>query len=91
MAGMDGPREEVGGSTGHAMHSRAVSEFRRGVADILGSVTDDNEQPSPTRRAGRPRRWANDAERARAYRARRATEPANPDDAATRAATPTLL
>ncbi len=32
----------------------------------------------PLKRAGRPRQWANDAERKRAYRQRRATELANP-------------
>ncbi len=42
-------------------------------------MADEQRAESVPRRPGRPRKWANDAERARAYRARRASELADSD------------
>ena len=38
------------------------------------------DPPEPSRRPGRPRKWANEAERVRAYRQRKAEEHANVDE-----------
>lgn len=38
------------------------------------------DAPEPSRRPGRPRKWANEAERVRAYRQRKAEEHANVDE-----------
>jgi peptidoglycan hydrolase CwlO-like protein len=45
----------------------------------VAEVDGQDEQPSP-RGPGRPRKWANDAERVRAYRARKAAEQASVDE-----------
>jgi hypothetical protein len=39
----------------------------------------DQAADDPDRRPGRPRKWADDAERARAYRLRRAADLADPE------------
>jgi peptidoglycan hydrolase CwlO-like protein len=45
----------------------------------MAEVDGQDEQPSP-RGPGRPRKWVNDAERVRAYRARKAAEQASVDE-----------
>jgi len=49
--------------------------------DMTESAAADDHSPlhASSRRPGRPRIWVDDAERARAYRARRALEHADPD------------
>lgn len=44
-----------------------------------GSMAAERVPPAESRRPGRPRVWASEAERAKAYRARRAAELADPD------------
>jgi hypothetical protein len=54
---------------------------RDGVSSrtVIGMSSPDGDETEPRRGPGRPRKWANDAERVRAYRARKSEEQASVD------------
>lgn len=49
------------------------------ICPMNGCATDQRSGASPTRGPGRPRKWTDNAERARAYRQRKASEQADAD------------
>lgn len=72
MPGYAGARGPPGSHTMHGM--------RQAIFVTYGYLVPSPEPPAQERRRGRPRKWTTEAERARAYRERKAEEHASVDE-----------